>query len=59
MKEDTQQYNDKGQPHGLWVFYLCNNKLYRKCVYINGKVNGFEEIYWCNDGKVSEKIYYL
>jgi len=58
MKEDIEPRNDNGQPHGYWEQYRPNGKLWYKCVFINGKQNGFEEYYW-TDGKLSEKRYYL
>ena len=58
MKKDIRPYNDKGQPHGLCEYHWYNGQLQFKCVYINGKENGFEE-YYNNDGKVTDKTYYL
>jgi len=49
--------NDKNQPHGYWEYYY-NDQLVYKCFYINGKENGFDEIYW-NTGKIRIKNYYL
>jgi len=59
MNKDITPLNDKNQPHGYWESYFDNGQLCYKCVYINGKENGFEEWYWDNDGKLSEKTYYL
>jgi len=49
--------NDKGQAHGYWEYYWYGN-LFRKCVYINGQRNGFDELYDF-DGIIAEKNYYL
>jgi len=60
MNKSVTPKNDKGKPHGLWERYWWNETKSVKCVYINGKPNGFGEQYsWCNNGKVTEKIYYL
>jgi len=59
MKEDIIPKNEKNQPHGYCEVYWWNNNLYSKCVYINGKENGFEEFYLFDDGKLTEKNYYL
>jgi len=57
MNENIVPRNVKGQPHGYWERYYSNSKLWYKCVYINGKKNGFEEWYSC--GKLRCKNYYL
>jgi len=57
MNKDIAPRNSKGQPHGYWKRYW-DGKLMYKCVFINGKVNGFEEYYW-SDGKLTIKRYYL
>jgi len=59
MKEDITPTNAKNQRHGYWELYWLNLKLHFKCVYVNGKENGFEEVYWNEDGKVRHKNYYL
>ena len=59
MKEDIEPRNAKGQPHGYWKIYYSNDKLYYKCVYINGKENGLEEYYWRDKDKLRCKNYYL
>ena len=55
--KDIKTYNTKGEPHGYWEIYKYNGELYFKCVYVNGKENGFEEDYWV--GKLSTKRYHL
>jgi len=59
MKEHKTPYNAKGNPHGLWERYWVHGELWFRTVYINGKENGYEEYSWDNDGKVTEKTYYL
>jgi len=59
MNKDLQPRNAKGQRHGYWERYFSNGKLHYNCVYINGKLNGFDEIHWDNDGTISIKNYYL
>ena len=58
MKKHKISYNAKGQRHGLWERYHYNGQLWYKCVFINGKENGFEEWYW-DDGNITTKIYHL
>jgi len=58
-KEDKRPFNDKGQRHGLWEIYHYNGQLMYRCVFINGKLNWFYDIYWDDDGKVTDKRYYL
>jgi len=58
MNKDIEPKNAKGQRHGYWEYYFNTGKLLCKCVYINGKENGFEE--WYNfDGKLTYKRYHL
>ena len=59
MNKDIEPKNDKGQRHGLWERYHLNDNLWYKCVYINGKRNGFSEYYWGTTGKLTTKRYYL
>jgi len=56
--KDITPKNTKGQPHGYWEQYYGNDTLAIKCVFINGKLNGFSEYYW-SDGKLTIKRYYL
>jgi len=58
MNKNISPFNDKGVQHGYWERYNYNGELWYKCVYINGKLNGFEEFHW-NDGKISSKYYHL
>jgi len=59
VKEDITQYNDKGQPHGLWESYFSTGKLYYKCTYNNGELVGYEEYYdYFRDNKLT-KNYHL
>ena len=51
------EYNDKGERHGPWVFYL-NGKLCYKSNYVNGKKHGLSEHYEYK-GKLTIKSYYL
>jgi len=59
MNKDLQPRNAKGQRHGYWVYYFYTGNLFYNCVFINGKENGFEKVYWDNDGKLTTKNYYL
>jgi len=59
MNKDIIPTNAKGQPHGYWESYWANGRLCYKCVFINGKENGFEEEFWDNDGNITTKIYHL
>jgi len=59
MNKDKMPRNVKGQAHGYWERYNGKGKLWYKCVLINGKQNGFEEVYWNEDGKVRRKNYNL
>jgi len=59
MNKDQRPMNANFQRHGYWERYWWNGVLYRKCVFINGKLNGFDEQYWVNDGKVTNKRYHL
>jgi len=58
MNKDIEPRNDKGQAHGYWERYYGNDTLAIKCVYINGKVNGFSEWYNIN-GPIRTKRYHL
>jgi len=58
MKKNKEPRNAKGQRHGYWEYYVNTGKLCYKCVFINGKLNGFSELYNI-DGKLTEKTYYL
>ena len=51
------QYNEKGQQHGLWQRYYFNNKIAYKCYYNNGKIYGYYENYY--DGKLNYKEYHI
>jgi len=48
--------NAKGQKHGYWEYYSCNNILWFKCFYHNGKEIGYAENYHIS-GKLSKKYY--
>ena len=52
-------YNEKNQRHGLWEVYYFGGKLMFKCFFHNGKEIGYEEQYFNNGGKLSEKKYFL
>jgi len=58
MNKDLRPRNDKNQPHGYWVVYYANGKIWYKCVYINGKKIGFAEWYHF-DGIIYNKTYHL
>jgi len=59
MNIDITPKNEKNQPHGYWGVYWNNGKIWYKCVYINGKENGFEEEFYNYDGTLRHKIYHL
>ena len=52
------QYNEKGERHGLWEQYHSNGKLRIKCTYVNGQLHGLWEKYW-NNGQLWEKGTYI
>jgi len=58
MNKDLIPKNHKGQRHGYWEVYWSNGELWRKCVFINGKLNGVFESY-SYDGKLRYKNYHL
>jgi len=58
MKEDKKPRNTKGQRHGYWESYYYNGQIMHKCIFINGKINGFEEWYYFY-GKITGKRYHL
>jgi len=58
-KKNIEPRNNKDQPHGYWEYYHNNGKLWYKCVYYNGKENGFEDYYRNENGKLTSKNYYL
>ena len=52
------EYNDKGERHGLWVVYYYKGNLYFKGNFVNGKKHGICEQYNTN-GELNIKQYYL
>ena len=54
---NIEPLNNKGQAHGLWEIYHDDDLAY-KGFFQNGKLVGYEEIYWYN-GKLGRKKYYL
>jgi len=59
MNKDIIPTNAKGQAHGYWERYNGKGKLWYKCVFINGKLNGFDEDYCYDYGKLTEKTYHI
>jgi len=57
MNKNISPFNDKGVQHGYWERYNYNGELWYKCVYINGKLNGFDG--WYDDVKIIRKTYHL
>ena len=41
MKEDITPRNNKGQPHGLWIYHFSNGIVWYKGQYINGIRHGY------------------
>ena len=58
MNKDITPKNEKNQRHGYWEYYWFTSNLMYKCVYYNGKENGFEELCYY-EGKLKIKTYYL
>jgi len=50
--------NNKEQPHGLWEVYYADGVLMFKCLYHNGELVGYEDVYSYN-GKSNKKKYYV
>ena len=50
-------YNNKGERHGYWERY-CDDILWYKCLYQNGKEVGYSEWYSYTD-KIIRKRYHL
>jgi antitoxin component YwqK of YwqJK toxin-antitoxin module len=61
MKRDKTPFNDKGQAHGYWTTYYCDNIMYEGH-YVNGKVEGLWIYYWLSGykkGNIREKQYVI
>ena len=56
--KNIRPLNDKRERHGLWEVY-CDDILWYKCFYHNGKSVGYEEWYFHTDGKLHSKTYYI
>ena len=41
MKQDIKSYNDKDQPHGLWIYYFSDGNLDYKGHFSNGLEHGY------------------
>jgi antitoxin component YwqK of YwqJK toxin-antitoxin module len=53
----NNQYNEKGQRHGLWKFYFDNGQLWEKGTYVNGKPHGMWKHY-NRDSKIKKQVFY-
>jgi antitoxin component YwqK of YwqJK toxin-antitoxin module len=51
------QYNEKGQPHGLWKHYYSQGQLMIKVTYVNGKKHGLWESYYSNNQIMYKGVY--
>jgi len=50
--------NTKDQPHGYWEIYRSDGYLMYKCIYNNGKVIGYQEIYnYYNYNKLNSRYH--
>jgi len=60
MSKNIEPINNKGQRHGYWEWYYRNGNLWYKCFFHNGKHVGYDELYyWRDNGKLTEKRYYI
>ena len=55
--KNIRPLNNKGQRHGLWVWYWSNGYLMYKSLFHNDKEIGYEEIYLSPYSKLDNKIY--
>jgi len=44
MNKNIESYNDKGEVHGYWEKYFTNGNIAFICYYVNGRLNGYEEV---------------
>ncbi len=51
------QYNEKGERHGLWIKYYYDNKLCYISNYINGEPIGYWDFYNSNNDLIYKKFY--
>jgi antitoxin component YwqK of YwqJK toxin-antitoxin module len=58
INKETKPYNDNNLPHGYWIGYHPNGKLWYKGNYINGSFNGFWVVY-NNGSEVYKRLYYI
>ena len=55
---EINKRDSKRNKIGIWEKYYNNGKLYFKCNYINGILNG-EYIQYYNNGQINYKTYYI
>jgi antitoxin component YwqK of YwqJK toxin-antitoxin module len=58
MKEQTNQFDSKRRPHGVWENHWENGTLRYRHHYLHGQVHGLWKWYW-GDGTLYFKRYYL
>jgi antitoxin component YwqK of YwqJK toxin-antitoxin module len=58
MKDQINQIDSEGLPHGVWELYWPNGTLMWKKHYLNGKLHGLSENYY-SDGTSSRRGNYL
>lgn len=52
MNENITPINEKYQAHGYWEVYRNDGKLFCKCFYVNGRMNGYIEIHVLRHTKI-------
>jgi antitoxin component YwqK of YwqJK toxin-antitoxin module len=55
MKEEN--YNHKGQPHGLYRTWYENGQLFEESTYKNGKEHGSIRL-WHHNGQLAEEFHF-
>jgi len=43
--KDIKPRNEKGKPHGLWIWYGNEDNPYCMRYYVNNRLSGYEEYY--------------
>jgi len=60
MSKNIESINNKGERHGLWVWYWADGKSWYKRFYHNGKEVGYGEWYdWDYTNKLTKKKYHI
>ena len=60
MKEELNQLDSQGLPHGLWEDHWSDGTLSWRGHYLHGKKHGhWENYYWWSNGTLMWRGYYL